>query len=266
MAGGYNPRADQIYRSVFQQWHLIDEFCYFGHHRVCIPPAVWIQDAHAHGKLCLGTLITEHAVGAADNSLLLDQAASAAQKLGQMLAYYGFDGWLVNIESPLRGGAADIARLVKFLTVLRQQCRSSAGHTARVLVYDSLDKQGQIKYANQLSSENKALFDASDGMFLNYWWTAEQLRSSRELAGPERRADVYAGVDVWGRNTTCYGAGPLCAQGVKLVAQAGISVALFAPGWCLEVGPARDKAVEDAAKQDAAFWQQLVVPAVQAAL
>ena len=42
MAGGYSELADETYRSAFGGWSEIDEFCYFGHHRVCIPPACWV--------------------------------------------------------------------------------------------------------------------------------------------------------------------------------------------------------------------------------
>eukprot|EP01043_Picozoa_sp_COSAG02_P113344 COSAG02_NODE_49585_length_326_cov_0.502203_2_plen_34_part_01 len=31
-------------------------------------------------------------------------ALAVAEKLAGMLEYYGFDGWLVNIEAPLPGG------------------------------------------------------------------------------------------------------------------------------------------------------------------
>ena len=154
-----------------------------------------------------------------------------------MLEHYGFDGWLINIEAPLPGGVADYATLTKFLRQLRTACRERCA-MAKVLIYDSLTAVGRIACewmlplplplcllthsyawltqkkdadyshtyggtadANALTQqENKPLFDACDGIFLNYWWnpskaqTPEWLRASRLLAGEARRGDVYAGV------------------------------------------------------------------------
>ena len=63
------------------------------------------------------------------------------------------------------------------------------------------------------------------------------LRQSRELAGA-RHIDIYAGVDVFARDRhrLSYDAGQGCARGVEQVANTGLSLALFAPGWTLENG------------------------------
>jgi len=82
-----------------------------------------------------------------------------------------------------------------------------------------------------------------------------------------RRCDVYAGVDVWARNTS-YGPGPKVATAVAAVvsrpakrqqkkARAGLSLALFAPGWTLEAGQV------DTVQGDAHFWQTLKLDAVR---
>ena len=62
--------------------------------------------------------------GALENAALLDNSVEVAEKLAAMLEYYGFDGWLVNIEAPLPGGLADVARLCGFLGKLREACRA----------------------------------------------------------------------------------------------------------------------------------------------
>ena len=63
MAGGYNELADEEYRHAFAGWAQIDELCYFGHHRVCVPPAAWIESCHEHSTPIYGTLLTEHGGG-----------------------------------------------------------------------------------------------------------------------------------------------------------------------------------------------------------
>lgn len=47
-------------------------------------------------------------------------------------------------------------------------------------------------------------FDACDGIFLNYFWTPENIANSALAAG-DRTCDVYVGIDVFGRST--YGGG-----------------------------------------------------------
>ncbi len=52
----------------------------------------------------LGTFITEHESGSLLCELLLwteQSAEAAAMQLAQIAAYYGFDGWFLNIENPV---------------------------------------------------------------------------------------------------------------------------------------------------------------------
>ena len=71
-------------------------------------------------------------------------------------------------------------------------------------------------------------------------------------------ADVYVGIDVFGRGKgLMYTEGRGVADGVGLIAEAGLSVALFAPGWVMECGPARGLEPDAAAVEDAAFWASL---------
>ncbi len=60
--------------------------------------------AHRHGVLSLGTIITEWQDGAKLCSLLLRDESTALRFADQLISiadYYGFDGWLINIENPI---------------------------------------------------------------------------------------------------------------------------------------------------------------------
>lgn len=46
----------------------------------------------------------------------------------------------------------------------------------------------------------RIFFDACDGIYLNYNWNDEKLRNSVNIAG-NRRYDIFAGVDCWGRGS-----------------------------------------------------------------
>ncbi|MED6283647.1 hypothetical protein CHARACLAT_011058, partial [Characodon lateralis] len=109
MMGGYlDDRFVQGTNSeapyAFYHWQYIDIFNYFTHQLVTIPPAVWTSAAHKHGVIVLGTFITEWTNGAAMCEAFLKDEESyraVADKLVQISQYYGFDGWLVNIENAL---------------------------------------------------------------------------------------------------------------------------------------------------------------------
>ena len=256
MKGGYCRSADEDYLAAFGGWEAIDVFVYFAHHRVCVPPRCWIDACHARGLPCLGTLITEGPSGARDNALMLQRSDDVAEKLTELCAAYGFDGWLINIEAPVHPTA--VPSLVELLQLLTICTKQRLGDHALVLYYDSLDATtGRVAYQNALSHANRTFFDACDGIFTNYWWRQNHLAASAALAGRERRYDVYVGVDCFARGDLLYTAGEGCAAGLKLAADAGLSVAVFAPGWSLECGEASGKEGEEAAQCDARFWQAI---------
>lgn len=98
--------------------------------------------------------------------------------------------------------------------------------------YDAVTITGELRWQNKLSPANAPFFDLSDGLFLNYCWTPATLPGSVAAAG-RRATDVFVGVDVFGRG--CYGGGGH-NTGLALAAAraAGLSAALFAPGWVQE--------------------------------
>ena len=102
-------RFVQGYRScecyVIYHWQLIDIFVYFSHHFVTIPPPCWTNAAHTHGVPVLGTLITESDDGVTRCSKFLEDTTSWETLVNQLVdiaEYYGFDGWLLNIENPIQ--------------------------------------------------------------------------------------------------------------------------------------------------------------------
>jgi mannosyl-glycoprotein endo-beta-N-acetylglucosaminidase len=228
-------------------WSVIDSFCYFSHHRVVIPPASWISAAHRHGTLCLGTFITEGELGTAECRELFTDVDSSARKLAQIAQYYGFDGWLLNVENPLdgRSGAVSIGQ---FTLRLRDYSRELVGPHSCVLWYDSVTTEGTLKWQNRLTEHNAFFFCMADGIFINYFWCKGSPAHSAFLA-EQRNLDVYTGIDVWGRNT--YGGGGFkCIDALTEIAKQ-TSVALFAPGWVYESQDSKRYL-----ELDAQFWAQ----------
>eukprot|EP00900_Chrysochromulina_parva_P008155 jgi/Chrpa1/17340/Chrysochromulina_OHIO_Genome00022373-RA len=269
--GGYNDCADGKYLRCFSGWDATDAFCYFGHNLVSMPPAVWVAACHARGVPCLGTLITEGGGEAADEQArLLADVDTCVDKLCALCEHFQFDGWLVNFESPLRGGRAQTAAVVDFLATLSICLRQRLGAQSLAIYYDALDADGQVRYQNALTPANRPFFDACDGIFTNYWWGAPQLQQSAAQAAAAgaavgaggRQHDVFCGVDLFARNTS-YGAGPACAVPCRAARAAGLSLALFAPGWSVECGAAAQCDTDaEAAAADEQFWAALGVRAL----
>lgn len=245
----------------FTQWPAIDLFVYFTHKLVTIPPPGWINSGHHHATPVLGTLISEWDAGAAACLELFGSAAAAAAaaaKCAAIAAHYGFDGWLINIENALEPGL--VPNVVLFLrcgtrlTILSMYplcsaanvpgvpfyCRTltelmhEAGPGSHVIWYDAVTTAGKLEWQNNLTPLNRPFFDACDGLFVNYTWKAETPREVRAAAG-SRRAEVWMGIDCFGRNT--YGGGGLDSNVALVAARSqGLSVALFAMAWPFDCG------------------------------
>jgi hypothetical protein len=72
----------------------------------------------------------------------------------------------------------------------------------------------------------------ADALFVNYTWTPPQLPTTTLAAGA-RSSSVFMGVDVFGRGS--YGGGGFgVGLALEAAAAAGLSAALFAPGWVHE--------------------------------
>jgi hypothetical protein len=99
--------------------------------------------------------------------------------------------------------------------------------------YDAVTTAGELRWQNKLSPDaNGPFFDLSDALFLNYCWKPSTLPESVAAAGA-RAHDVLVGVDVYGRG--CFGGGGWSTNLALAAAKAaGLSAALFAPGWVHE--------------------------------
>ncbi|XP_030540409.1 cytosolic endo-beta-N-acetylglucosaminidase 1 [Rhodamnia argentea] len=225
--GGDNAEAYAIWH-----WYLMDVFVYFSHNLVTLPPPCWTNAAHRHGVRVLGTFIAEWEEGRlACNKLLStkDSARMYAERLAQLAAALGFDGWLINMEVDLK--LEQIPIMLEFVSHLTQTMHSSVPGSL-VIWYDSVTIHGHLKWQDQLNNYNKPFFDLCDGIFVNYTWRENYPRLSAAVAG-DRKYDVYMGIDVFGRNT--YGGGQWKASvALDVLKKDEVSAAIFAPGWVYE--------------------------------
>lgn len=93
---------------------------------------------------------------------------------------------------------------------------------------------------------------------MNYNWDHFNLVTSAFFA-EGRQFDVYAGIDVFGRNTS-YEAGPDCFRGLQVARNMDLSVAIFAPGWTHETTEAEpvDTFFYRFFLNDQVFWRALM--------
>ncbi|KAL2101498.1 hypothetical protein ACEWY4_003259 [Coilia grayii] len=225
---------------VFYHWSLIDIFNYFSHQMVTIPPACWTNAAHKHGVLSLGTFITEWTDGAQMcEKFLADEESyrAVADRLVQISHYYGFDGWLVNIENVL--SATAVKNMVLFLRYLTDQMHERVPGSV-IVWYDSVLKDGSLKWQNELNNDNRVFFDACDGFFTNYNWTEQSLEHMKTLSfAQERQVDIFVGVDVFARSDVVGGKFET-NKALDLLRKHGFSAAIFAPGWVYECNDKQD--------------------------
>ena len=223
-------------------------------------------------------------------------ALKFASQLGAMARAYKFEGWLVNIENPLESASAvrgvrawnssvefergvreferdffivslthvfisrekysntqtQVRHVLEFLRALRtiEKCR--------VVWYDSVTTSGRVAYQNALTLENKDFFDAAGEIFTNYRWRDARVPMlCAQRAGKDRACGVYMGVDVFGRGTFS-GGGYNTTQAIETSLRAGVSSAVFAPGWVYESSASHfENGGETFTKRSNRFWSSI---------
>jgi len=275
MMGGYqtdrflDPAPDQDGYS-FLHWNSLDVFVYFSHNFITIPPTGWIVAAKTHGVKVLGTIITEWEDGKQIlEEILRDESKIDAfvEKCSDIASFYGFQGWLLNIENPVEWTLVPyLLQLVKKLT---DKTHEIYGDSGMVLWYDSVTIQGNLQWQNELNMLNKPFMDNCDGIFLNYIWKAPDLSSSfaghqrhslvnsvQSLDNISRRTHIFVGIDVFGRG--CLGGGGLnCDVALEKIRDLGLSTAIFAPGWTFESSLTDKVLNKDYLIKEHLFWSKL---------
>jgi endo-beta-N-acetylglucosaminidase D len=196
--GGYLNEQNRFNLYNFTHWQYIDVLTWFDG-PVAIPTRPWVEAAHRNGVKVIGSVFTS----GTDVATLIQKDASnnyiAAQKLIDLAAYYGFDGWFFNQESSVSAATAtELRNLLKRIQVIKP-----AG--LEIHWYDAMLPSGAVAYQNALNTNNQLLLQegstrVSDAMFTNYFWSgATNINTSVSTATALGRSpfEVYMGADLW---------------------------------------------------------------------
>jgi len=255
---GTRSRTEAELAYHFREWSFIDDFVYFTHHGVSMPPPAWVEAAHRHHVRCFGSCVLEHAAGGAllEQLLHLRTIFFLAYRLARLAELFSFDGWLVNFEVEIRDDAKvspssrnqstplspAIQRVLIFVSTLREQLQKRVGTHAAVIWYDALTVDGELAHQSRLNARNEAFFQVASAMYLDYRWeTGQRLLESVARASQLNRPakDIYVGIDVYGRGKMPGGGGFRTFEAFDVAWSTGASVALFAPAWTMQVAAPR---------------------------
>ncbi|KAF7721298.1 hypothetical protein EC973_004959 [Apophysomyces ossiformis] len=219
----------------------------------------WVNTCHRNGVSCLGTVIFEHEDGQRQLEEFLNGppgnesdvrpqqpwSTFYADKLVDIAKFYGFDGWLFNVEAGFDESeeiSAEIktGRLTELLAYLTKKIHQEIPDSS-IIWYDSLANDGTIWYQNQITDYNLPFFKVVDGIYLNYGWkeaypqkAVEYLHENARDRFPE---EVYFGIDLWGSEPHRYtfgGGGFSTYKGVQVSSKHGTSSVMFAMGYTYE--------------------------------
>lgn len=180
----------------FYHWAGIDLFNYFSHNYITIPPLSWINAAHRNGVKVLGTLIIEFD----EAKKILDELLHSRQDLYRfaeafvlVTKNFGFDGWLLNIECGV--DAEQVPKLKEFVRQLTKRIHDEIPNGV-VIWYDSVIESGSLSWQNEVNEDNIDMYQGTDGILLNYWWSSSHLQKTVDILknDPEELAKVYVGM------------------------------------------------------------------------
>lgn len=198
---------NKVDANAFSYWQYVDVLVYWGGSSgegIIVPPSPDVVDAgHKNGVPVLGTVFmpqTAHGGKMEWLEELLtkneDGSYPVADKLIEVAQLYGFDGWFMNQETegtdeePLTADHA--ARMQEFIQYYKKQAPE-----LQLVYYDSMTADGEMDWQNALTEKNVSFLKdeagnaVADEMFLNFWWTMEELSEDQLASLSAERKEYY---------------------------------------------------------------------------
>lgn len=136
-----------------------------------IPTISYTDIAHRNGSLSLGILFNPYF---GDGTSFLEQDANGefvvGNKLVDLAAYFGFDGYFINVEVMMTPDQVPL--LMQMTAAMKRRAADRMQSPFMLQWYDAVTVDGQVDYQNTINDQNAPFLTQGDcdNMFINYWW------------------------------------------------------------------------------------------------
>ena len=191
-----NAQGQESFSSyAFNYWQYATSFVYWSGSKrgqVVVPTGEFTDAAHTNGVPVMGTIFFDWGGNSSVVENFIRNYRSVADKLIEVMEYYGFDGYFFNEETAVDYTTA--GNLRSMIAYMRQQ-------RPNMLIgwYDSITDSGNLSYQDAVNGYNSGWVSAGvNEFFMNYNWTTQDVNttvSTMQNLG-KSQYEAFAGLDV----------------------------------------------------------------------
>ena len=191
-----NAQGQESFSSyAFNYWQYATSFVYWSGSKrgqVVVPTGEFTDAAHTNGVPVMGTIFFDWGGNSSVVENFVLNYRSVADKLIEVMEYYGFDGYFFNEETAVDYTTA--GNLRSMIAYMRQQ-------KPNMLIgwYDSITDSGNLSYQDAVNGYNSGWVSAGvNEFFMNYNWTTQDVNttvSTMQNLG-KSQYEAFAGLDV----------------------------------------------------------------------
>ena len=191
-----NAQGQESFSSyAFNYWQYATSFVYWSGSKrgqVVVPTGEFTDAAHTTGVPVMGTIFFDWGGNSSVVENFVRNYRSVADKLIEVMEYYGFDGYFFNEETAVDYTTA--GNLRSMIAYMRQQ-------KPDMLIgwYDSITDSGNLSYQDAVNGSNSGWVSAGvNEFFMNYNWTTQDVNttvSTMQNLG-KSQYEAFAGLDV----------------------------------------------------------------------
>ena len=220
-----NAQGQESFSSyAFNYWQYATSFVYWSGSKrgqVVVPTGEFTDAAHTNGVPVMGTIFFDWGGNSSVVENFVRNYRSVADKLIEVMEYYGFDGYFFNEETAVDYTTA--GNLRSMIAYMRQQ-------KPNMLIgwYDSITDSGNLSYQDAVNGYNSGWVSAGvNEFFMNYNWTTQEVNttvSTMQNLG-KSQYEAFAGLDVQQNCMNTYFSSNYLLNNNKLK----LSLALYCP-------------------------------------
>ena len=202
-----NAQGQESFSSyAFNYWQYATSFVYWSGSKrgqVVVPTGEFTDAAHTNGVPVMGTIFFDWGGNSSVVENFVRNYRSVADKLIEVMEYYGFDGYFFNEETAVDKGIVKKTPAVDYTTAgnLRSMIAYMRQQKPNMLIgwYDSITDSGNLSYQDAVNGSNSGWVSAGvNEFFMNYNWTTQDVNttvSTMQNLG-KSQYEAFAGLDV----------------------------------------------------------------------